>query len=83
MNAYPKAILLASLCIASAWPKGRGGRGPAVKVPALQDPQAFQDLRIPPLLEGKSLILTLSKATKTFFPDCHTNTYGYNGETFW
>ena len=43
----------------------------------------YQALWIPPLLEGKSFDLTLSKSSKSFWPGATTATYGFNAAQFW
>lgn len=76
-------------------PPGGGGRGPGrqgappqdkgptAKRPTEADRGPFQNLWIPPLLEGKSPSLTLSKTSKSFWPNTSTVTYGFNHEQFW
>jgi len=44
---------------------------------------AYNDLRIPPTLQGTSFNLTLARTTKQFRSGAATDTYGYNGEQFW
>ena len=43
----------------------------------------FQNLWIPPILEGKSFDLTLSKTSKSFWSGATTTTYGFNKALFW
>jgi len=43
----------------------------------------YNDLWIPPVLTGTTFNLTLAKATKQFKTGALTNTYGYNGASFW
>ncbi len=46
-------------------------------------PRPFQNLWIPPILEGKSFALTLSKTSKSFWSGATTTTYGFNKAEFW
>ena len=43
----------------------------------------YQDLWLPPVLEGKNFELTLSKNSKSFWAGATTSTYGFNGARFW
>ena len=43
----------------------------------------YNDLWIPPTLSGTTFNLTLAKSTKQFNTGALTNTYGYNGASFW
>ena len=45
--------------------------------------RSFQNLWIPPLLEGKSIDLTLGKSNKSFWAGATTDTYGFNHAQFW
>ena len=65
-------------------PGGGGGqRGPRVAAAkTLPDNRPLQDLWIPPLLEGKTVELTLSANTKNF-AGVVTPTLGYNKNNFW
>ncbi|QVL31040.1 multicopper oxidase domain-containing protein [Telmatocola sphagniphila] len=63
----------------------KGGKAGKSKT---SDPRAskvrpFQDLWIPPILEGKTLDLSLAKYQRLFLEDKATPTYGYNGHKFW
>ncbi|ARK11396.1 multicopper oxidase domain-containing protein [Fibrella sp. ES10-3-2-2] len=44
---------------------------------------AYSDLWIPPLVTGTTFNLTLAKSTKQLRTGAVTNTYGYNGASFW
>lgn len=48
-----------------------------------QTTRPFQDLWIPPVLEGKNFDLTLGKSAKSLWSGATTNTYGFNGARFW
>ncbi|MEI6284098.1 MAG: hypothetical protein WCP40_03240, partial [Opitutae bacterium] len=65
-------------------PGGGGGqRGPRVAAAkTLPADRPLQDLWIPPLLEGKTIELTLSASTKNF-AGVVTPTLGYNKNNFW
>ena len=43
----------------------------------------YNDLWIPPTLTGTTFNLALGKSTKQFRTGTATNTYGYNGVSFW
>ena len=43
----------------------------------------YNDLWIPPTITGKTFDLALGKSTKQFRTGSVTNTYGYNGASFW
>lgn len=43
----------------------------------------YNDLWIPPTLTGSTFNLTLAKSTKQLKTGAITNTYGYNGASFW
>jgi bilirubin oxidase len=50
---------------------------------AVANDRPFQNLWIPPLLEGKNINLTLSQTSKSFWPGATTQTYGFNQAEFW
>jgi blue copper oxidase len=51
--------------------------------PANAPRRPFQPLWIPPLLEGDSINLTLSKGSKSFWKGATTDTYSFNETGFW
>ena len=52
-------------------------------VAAEQNTRPFQDLWIPPALDGKLFELTLSKSSKSFWAGARTETLGFNKAQFW
>lgn len=61
-------------------PGGPGGGGGGKARPANNRP--LQELWVPPVIEGKSFNLTLATSSRKFLEGT-TNTYGYNGLSFW
>jgi len=56
---------------------------PAFQASATSPRRPFQDLWIPPTMEGTSFDLTLSPSSQSFWNGATTRTYGYNGAGFW
>lgn len=54
--------------------------------PVISEPTGtpgYNALWIPPVLSGTTFNLTLAKSTKQYRTGAATNTYGYNGSSFW
>lgn len=59
------------------------GTGGTTTVDPTTGGTVYNNLFIPPTLTGTTFNLTLAKATKQFKTGAITNTYGYNGNSFW
>ena len=44
---------------------------------------SYNQLVIPPVIDGTTFDLTLAESSRQFFVGAKTPTFGYNGETFW
>ena len=60
----------------------KGGKAEK-KAPMLKADRPFQNLWIPPALDGKSFDLILSKTSKSFWAEATTTTYSFNKTGFW
>ena len=63
--------------------KKNTGTGGTTSVDPTTGGTVYNELFIPPTLTGTTFNLTLAKATKQFKTGTITNTYGYNGNSFW
>ncbi len=83
---YLTLAIIVSVGVLLAWPDTDRG-GPPVGTGAAwavaTESYPFQKLWIPPALHGTEFNLTLGKSTASFWPGATTDTYTFNGVSFW
>jgi blue copper oxidase len=68
---------------AAAYASGTPSATATISTSGTVNTGAYNDLWIPPTITGTTFNITLVKSTKQYRTGTATNTYGYNGASFW